>query len=104
MMERVSQCAKIYNYMKLYGSITPNEADRHFRCKRLASRISDMKSRGMKIKTTIVTAKNYEGEKVRFARYELEDEKQAYVSAEDARKKREGRLIMVSKERCDDES
>lgn len=104
-MERVSQCAKIYNYMKLYGSITPNEADRHFRCKRLASRISDMKSRGIKIKTTIITAKDFEGgETVRFARYELEDEKQAYVSAEDARKKMEVQLIPVSKERCDDES
>lgn len=103
MMERVSQCEKIYNYMKLYGSITPNEADR-FRCKRIASRISDMKSRGIKIKTTLVTAKNYDGETVRFARYELEDEKQAYVSAEDARKKMEVQLMPVSKERCDDES
>ena len=46
----MTQTQKIYKYLKQYGSITPLEALQEFGCMRLAARISDLRSMGVKIK------------------------------------------------------
>jgi hypothetical protein len=44
-----------------------------FRCERLASRINDLKNRGYKIGTTIVSYKDEDGITIRYAEYFLEE-------------------------------
>lgn len=68
----MTQNEKILDYMRENGCITPLDALREFGCMRLASRISDLKKLGYKIKKTMVISKNRQGEKIRFAKYELE--------------------------------
>ena len=70
----MTQCEKILEYMRVNGSITPRDALREFGCMRLASRVSDLKKLGYDITSRIETKKNYRGETVRFARYELKGE------------------------------
>lgn len=69
-----SQCEKTLDYIRVNGSITPLDALREFGCMRLASRISDLKKLGYDITSRIETKKNYRGEMVRYARYELKGE------------------------------
>lgn len=71
----MTQCEKIMSYMQEYGGITQLDALREFGCMRLASRISDLRRDGMRIKSEMVKAKNRYGEPISFARYTLEDEK-----------------------------
>lgn len=70
---KVTQCQKIINYMRVFGSITPLEAVSDLGCMRLASRINDIKNMGHRIKTEFVTGKNRLGETTRFAKYSLEE-------------------------------
>ena len=67
----MTQCQKILNYMKEYGSITPLDALKEFGCMRLAARISDLTHRGYRIESNIESSLNRNGEKVHFARYYL---------------------------------
>lgn len=67
-----TQCNKILDYMEREGSISSLEALQEFGCMRLASRISDLKRRGHRITREMETAKNRDGEPVRYARYRLE--------------------------------
>lgn len=69
----MTQADKIMNYMERYGSITQIDALREFGCMRLASRISDLRRDGIRIKSEMVKAKNRFGEPISFARYSLED-------------------------------
>lgn len=67
----MTQCEKILDYMKTHKEgITPADAIDHFRCFRLAARISDLRSRGYKINSTIVT-ETRNGTKVQYSRYTL---------------------------------
>ena len=68
----MSQNQKIAEYLRSGKSITPMEALKKFRCFRLASRISDLKSRGMNIKKSMVNDINADGDPVRYAVYWLE--------------------------------
>ena len=68
----MTQCERIINYIEDNGSITQLDALREFGCMRLASRISDLKKSGFCITTEIETARNRYGEKVRYARYRME--------------------------------
>lgn len=70
----MTQAEKIVKYMKEYGGITQLDALREFSCMRLASRISDLRRDGMRIKSEMVKAKNRYGEPISFARYSLEEE------------------------------
>ena len=70
----MTQCEKILDYIRLNGSITPLDALREFGCMRLASRISDLKTRGYAINKTMDKAKNRYGDTVRYARYTLKGE------------------------------
>lgn len=68
---KISQCDRVVDYMRRYGSITQLDALREFGCMRLASRISDLKRQGVYVKTTMETSKNRYGESVSYARYSL---------------------------------
>ena len=45
----MSQCERIHKFLKKGGGITQKEAIDKFQCYRLASRINDLKKRGVKI-------------------------------------------------------
>lgn len=67
----MTQCEKVLEYMKEFGSITPLEAIQDIGCMRLASRIADLKDQGHPIGRRIKTSKNRYGKSVSFAEYYL---------------------------------
>ena len=69
-----TQCNKVLEYMRRYGSITQLEALRDIGCMRLASRISDLRYQGYAIGRRMKTSKNRDGEDVHFAEYYLIEE------------------------------
>lgn len=69
-----TQCDKVLEYMRRYGSITQLEAFRDIGCMRLASRISDLRYQGYAIGRRMKTSKNRDGEDVYFAEYYLIEE------------------------------
>ncbi len=69
--ERPTQCQKIIQYMKDFGSITQMEALQDLGCMRLASRISEMRKRGVGIKDEQIAVKNRYGEKCYIKKYSL---------------------------------
>lgn len=70
-VSKASQCTKIHEYLKTGAAITAKDARRLFRCERLASRISDLKRRGVNISRNIVQYKDEEGATIRYAEYFL---------------------------------
>ena len=66
---KISQCDRIIEYIEKHGSITQLEAYLDISCFRLASRIADIKRKGIAIKTEIVKVKNRYDEPVSVARY-----------------------------------
>ena len=71
---KTTQCEKVLEYMRRYGSITQLEALRDIGCMRLASRISDLRYQGYAIGRRMKTSKNRNGEDVCFAEYYLIEE------------------------------
>lgn len=69
-----TQCVKVLEYMRQFGSITQLEALHDIGCMRLASRISDLRQQGYAIGRRIKTSKNRYGDSVSFAEYYLEEE------------------------------
>ena len=69
----MTQCQKVLEYMKEFGSITPLEAMQDIGCMRLAARIADLKDQGYPIGRRTKTSKNRYGKNVSFAEYYLED-------------------------------
>ena len=69
-----TQCEKVLEYMKRFGSITQIEALQDIGCMRLASRITDLRQQGYPIGRRIKTAKNRYGDSVSFAEYYLIEE------------------------------
>lgn len=67
-----TQCNKVLEYMKQFGSITQLQALSDIGCMRLASRISDLRQQGYAIGRRIKTGKNRYGDSVSFAEYYLE--------------------------------
>lgn len=67
----MTQCEMILDYLKLRGSITPDEALKYLAVGRLAARVSDLRNKGVNIITVNVKGKNRFGKKVNYARYEL---------------------------------
>lgn len=72
-MIKESQCEKILNHLKDNGSITPLEAMSEYGIMRLASRISDLKNQGYKIRSAMVSSRNRNGDKVHYSVYSLEE-------------------------------
>ena len=69
-----TQCDKVLEYMRRFGSITQLEALQDIGCMRLASRISDLRYQGYAIGRRIKTSKNRYGDRVSFAEYYLIEE------------------------------
>lgn len=67
----MTQCEKVLEYMKDFGSITPLDAIRDIGCMRLASRIADLREQGYAIGRRMKTSKNRYGKNVSFAEYYL---------------------------------
>ena len=67
----ISQCDRILRHLKDFGSITSMEAMNEYGIMRLASRINDLRSHGVRIKSETVAAKNRYGETTHFAVYRL---------------------------------
>lgn len=63
-----TQCEKIIDFMNERGSITARQAY-HLGIMRLASRISELRAAGMKIKTEDVKVKNRDGSVSYIAKY-----------------------------------
>lgn len=70
----MTQCERVIDYIKVHGSITQAEATKFLAVSRLASRVSDLKKRGVNIVTETVKVKNRFGEKSSIARYRIENE------------------------------
>lgn len=69
-MNKATQCEKILEYMEFNVTITQREAIM-LGIYRLASRIHDLKDKGIRIKTEMIEVKNADGTKSHVARYSL---------------------------------
>ena len=69
-----SQCEKILRHMKDFGFITAMDAMQEYGIMRLASRIGDLRRRGIGIISETKTGKNRYGDTVHFAVYRLAEE------------------------------
>ena len=72
-----TQCNKVLDYMRTFGSITQIQALQDIGCMRLASRISDLRYQGYAIGRRMKTSKNRNGDDVYFAEYYLEEDNNA---------------------------
>lgn len=64
---KTRQCDMILEHLKVYGWINETIALKEYGCKRLPSRISDLRANGYAIATIKKTAVNRFGKKVTFA-------------------------------------
>ena len=74
MNRRPTQCDRVKKYMNDFGSITQLDAMRDLGVMRLASRISEMRMRGVAIGSKMETGKNRYGEPIKYKRYFLMEE------------------------------
>lgn len=70
----MTQCDRIIEYLKMFGSISPLEAFRDLGITKLATRISEMRKTGMEFEQEYMKSKNRFGEDVYFMRYYLPKE------------------------------
>lgn len=68
-----TQCDRIIRHLKDYGSITSLEAMQEYGIMRLASRITDLKSRGYQITSSTKSSKNRYGETTHYSEYRLKE-------------------------------
>lgn len=68
---KLTQCDRILRHLADYGSIDSLTAMREYGILRLASRINDLKRRGVKIISITEKSKNRYGETVRYSVYML---------------------------------
>jgi len=69
----MTQCERVLDYMKRFGSITSAEAMLDIGVYRLAARVSDLRKEGYKIKAVTESGKNRYGEATSYKRYSLEE-------------------------------
>ena len=74
MSEFMTQTDELYAYLKSHDGITQIQALRNLGIMRLASRISDLRNRGVGIKKEMITVRAKNGRKASVARYSLEEE------------------------------
>ena len=70
-MKKPTQCERIVQYMKDFGSITTLQAFTDLGCTRLASRVNDLRNQGYDIKSEFVSGKNRYDETVSYKKYYL---------------------------------
>ena len=68
-----TQAQRVLDYIKEFGSITQIEALRDLGVMRLASRITDLRRQGVRIKSVTDTVKNRYGESCHIKRYSLKE-------------------------------
>jgi hypothetical protein len=68
---KLTQCERIVDYMRQFGSISTLEAFNDLGVARLASRIHDLRQQGYNIESEVKTAKNRFGESTSFKIYRL---------------------------------
>ena len=73
---KITQCDRIIEYMRRFGSISTLEAFNDLGVARLASRIHDLKAQGYNIISETRTTKNRFGETVHHSVYSLAEEKE----------------------------
>lgn len=66
-----TQCERVIQYMRDFGSITSAQAMMDLGVYRLAARISELKSAGWEIERRMIPDTNRYGEPVHFAEYRL---------------------------------
>lgn len=71
MSVKVTQAERVFDYMVEFGGITQLEALRDLGVMRLASRISDLRKRGVPIESSVVATKNRFGETCYIKRYSV---------------------------------
>ena len=71
---KITQCQRIVDYMRRFGSISTLEAFNDLGVARLASRICDLKEQGYNITSETKSTKNRYGETVHFKVYKLKEE------------------------------
>lgn len=69
----MTQCERVLDYMRRFGSITSAEAMMDLGVYRLAARVSDLRDSGHNIKAVTESGKNRFGEKTSYKRYSLEE-------------------------------
>lgn len=69
----MTQCERVLDYMKRFGSITAAEAVMDLGVYRLSARIADLKHDGHHIKDAMESGRNRFGEKTSYKRYSLEE-------------------------------
>lgn len=74
MNSRPTQCDRILQYMRDFGSITQYQALADLGVMRLASRITEIRANGTKIKKEMIKVKNRYDEPCSVAKYSLEVE------------------------------
>ena len=72
---KLTQCQRIVDYMRQFGSISTLEAFNDLGVARLASRIHDLRRQGFVIESEIKSAKNRFGENTSFKVYRLVEDK-----------------------------
>lgn len=72
-MAKITQHDRILAYIKCFGSITPMEAFSELGITKLATRISEMRKKGMEFDISTIERKNRFGETVHFAQYKLKE-------------------------------
>ena len=70
-MAKMTQCDRILRHLEDFGSIDPMTAIKDYGCMRLASRISDLKDRGIPIVAERTKGKNRYGEQTNYCVYRL---------------------------------
>lgn len=70
-MPKLTQCERILQYIKDFGSITTRDAFIEFGCTRLSGRIYDLKKQGYQFNGKTVQSENRYGETVRYKEYKL---------------------------------
>lgn len=69
----MTQNERIMQYMREFGTITPMQAFRDLGVTKLATRISEMRREGIRIKKEPIKTKNRYGESVRYMKYSLKE-------------------------------
>lgn len=67
----MTQTDQVYKYLKDFGAITPLDALRDLGIFRLGARVFELRDRGIKVETTMISVKNRYGGTTRIAKYTL---------------------------------
>lgn len=72
----MTQCERVMNYIREFGSITPLEAFRDLGITKLATRVSELKKEGFIFKQEYMKCKNRFGEDVHYMKYSFPKEQE----------------------------